>query len=530
MIRRLVIKDFRLFKDININMGKFITVISGRNATGKSTLLGMLGNSCELKKKDGVPILQNQFRTEFSEVFKGSPSFDPKGAKRFRVEFCNHDDFGITTDFRDFRIAWQQNGTRFRIIPSKNDGVISTEAKKEWPILYLGLSRLFPIGESKSEGIQSKQLKLCDEDKAWFVASYKRILSIDEQLEDISHISIGETDRKRGVGVSTPSYDYLANSAGQDNIGQILCSLLSFRNLKANMGDSYSGGMLLIDEIDATLHPAAQNRLIEIVISQCRELQLQVVCTTHSTSFLQTITRKIVHNSSDDVNNNIELVYLTNANGEMKLLRNPEYATIENELLVLSNVQNNTRIKVYTEDEETRWFLRNLAESYLPRLNVLPIEIGCLELLKLRKADPEYFSRTLIILDGDVSEEDIVNHATMPNLPAENIIRLPGHKRPEQVFYEYILGLEPDHPFLINGMALGFTLTYFRENGPQSYNGREREKYKRWFSDHVQLFDSYGLFDYWKADNQQLVDEFLQYFKSAFDRVAEKLFIPKLAG
>ena len=55
----------------------------------------------------------------------------------------------------DFRTTWQKYGKedetaeRFRLIPKwmKEDGN-TTEAKLERPVLYLGLSRLFPIGES----------------------------------------------------------------------------------------------------------------------------------------------------------------------------------------------------------------------------------------------------------------------------------------------------------------------------------------------------------------------------------------------
>ena len=35
---------------------------SGTNAVGKSTILGLLGNSCELKSNKGRPILQSAFR------------------------------------------------------------------------------------------------------------------------------------------------------------------------------------------------------------------------------------------------------------------------------------------------------------------------------------------------------------------------------------------------------------------------------------------------------------------------------------
>ncbi|MDA0773104.1 MAG: AAA family ATPase [Cyanobacteria bacterium] len=57
MFKEIKIKKFRLFENQDILLGKRITVFAGENMTGKSTLLGMLANSSELKKKDGFPYI-----------------------------------------------------------------------------------------------------------------------------------------------------------------------------------------------------------------------------------------------------------------------------------------------------------------------------------------------------------------------------------------------------------------------------------------------------------------------------------------
>ena len=48
-ISELYIERFRLFQNNSIKLGKYITAISGFNATGKSTVLGLLGHCGELK-------------------------------------------------------------------------------------------------------------------------------------------------------------------------------------------------------------------------------------------------------------------------------------------------------------------------------------------------------------------------------------------------------------------------------------------------------------------------------------------------
>lgn len=65
MYKLLKLNDFRQFKNMDILLGKRLTVLAGRNSTGKSTILGVLANSGELKKKDGTTYSDGQFRAEF---------------------------------------------------------------------------------------------------------------------------------------------------------------------------------------------------------------------------------------------------------------------------------------------------------------------------------------------------------------------------------------------------------------------------------------------------------------------------------
>ena len=98
-----------------------------------------------------------------------------------------------------------------------------TEAKMQIPVIYLGLSRLFPIGEANADNIKANKIKFVDdEQKIWFINKYTEILSIYDNIGDVDNFSIGETDKKKGVGIETDKYDYLTNSSGQDNLGQIL--------------------------------------------------------------------------------------------------------------------------------------------------------------------------------------------------------------------------------------------------------------------------------------------------------------------
>lgn len=72
-------------------------------------------------------------------------------------------------DYRKFRITWQKKNKnsderRFHIVPYRKDEEIDTSAKFSIPVLYLGLSRLFPIGEADENRLNSTMVKFKTEE------------------------------------------------------------------------------------------------------------------------------------------------------------------------------------------------------------------------------------------------------------------------------------------------------------------------------------------------------------------------------
>ena len=244
---------------------------------------------------------------------------------------------------------------------------------------------------------------------------------------------------------------------------------------------------------------------------------------------LKHICTKTAYNIED--NNDVELYYFTNANRHLEVKRNPEYSTIENDLLVVSMLQNANKVKLYSEDAENRWFIQKLVPEYLPYVEILDVKIGCSQLLSLYQGDVSYFGNTLIVLDGDVDEKDIESIPENLRKRLNNIILLPGEVRPEQVIYEYILSLDGEHPYWENADKVNMNWLYFKENGPLSANynqEKEREKYKKWFVDHQQVFDTTKLFEFWANDNKELVDKFKRDFIDAYNSVAGRIFAIKI--
>lgn len=521
MIHSIQINDFRIFKDKNIKFGKYITAIAGKNGLGKSTILALVGNSCELKEKN---IFGKNFRTEFNEIFKAHPDYDKSGSNKCKINFSTRDNPDEITDYRKCRIAWQGNQTRFRVIPEHIIDGKKRSSKKEFPSLYLGLSRLYPIGESSDINLSVKEIKLTESEKLDFIHNYINILSLDIQDSiKINSIDI-KNNKKYGIGIDTDEYHKLSNSAGQDNIGQILLYILSFERLKSQLKEIYPGGVLLIDELDATLHPAAQIKLINYLFKKCKSLNLQLIFTTHSSVLLKHICNKTTYNK-ENILNDYEIVYLTKQNGPLKIMQNPDYYLIENDLFISKPGANIKRVTVYSEDEETRWFFKHLISNDLVNLssffNMTDIKLGCDVLFSLIKGDPKYFSNILFVFDGDVSEEKIKE-----NNISNNIIKLPGQKPPEEVIYDFLCNLDYDDEFWDEANTFGLNIESLKEHGPDSndYTGYtpKRLKNKEWFKTYKTTFEDSRVLEFWIKYNIKEFDDFITNLISTYNKISKR--------
>ncbi|WP_278549898.1 hypothetical protein, partial [Cloacibacillus evryensis] len=83
VIESLEVEKFRSLPKEKYILGSRITIIAGQNATGKSTLLGMLGQPFGVK--DSKDIWGNVLKTEFREIFKISPVHDSPGDHAYKI-------------------------------------------------------------------------------------------------------------------------------------------------------------------------------------------------------------------------------------------------------------------------------------------------------------------------------------------------------------------------------------------------------------------------------------------------------------
>ena len=432
---------------------------------------------------------------------------------------------------------------RLRIIPRTQqlpntpeievlDEKLKGAGKMPIPTLYLGMSRMTPIGEFDAELIDKKTIrKMNGEDKNFIVDSFKDVLYFDESNNEITAHSFSSSKKSSYL----PSFPYhsFTVSLGQDSLSSIVTALASFNYLKRTSPQTYSGGILVIDEVDAGLHPRAQEKLINLLHIQARKLNLQIILTTHSLTVIKTILSKNEH-PGEKVN---DVVYLQDSNFP-RIMENPTYTKIKNDMLVLAPLEDKPEtIKLYFEDDEALFFFKQILkykniihdkDYFGKELELISLSVGCNILLDLHKGD-SYFQSVILIPDNDVFSSES-NRKTIEENP--NICPLPNdstftdntrhtERNPEMILYRFLQRkLEGHNDNFWKQMPGAYTSDYVRDRVMTLTPNSNRDKNKKWFQDNVNFIEKSGIIEKWCGENEKQVDMFLERIVEAVDIVS----------
>lgn len=520
-LESLEIKRFRSFKPMTIPLGRYVTVISGQNGTGKSTLLGMLGQPFGLD--DTKDVFGRSMRAKFTDMFKLSPDHDIPGEHLY---FVNLRDASLYPSGSHVQVK-SYTRTGYAKLPIR----LVTGAKRgkgfgniDYPVIYLGLRRTFPVGEiPKAEAYEAN---LTDSERVQFDRWYRKVFLAwrQDSLEPMELTA--STGKKATILMNADDYDYLANSAGQDNLGQILAALLSFQRAKESLGESYHGGILLIDELDATLFPASQDELFDLLLTVAKELDIQVIFTTHSFPLIE---RAI---SCRSRNGDVEVVYLRRRDSGIDLVPEAKMDDIMADLNVRPPKKAPAvKVDVLCEDEETRWLLKMLLPSKLyGKCNVISAGLSCGELAELSSKNIPSLKDSLFVVDGDA-----VKGSSGKIKSGESLCVLPtGDKNPERAIYDDLAGLPDDGDFW-NSMESKHSYSRqmfvrsFEDAHDSSCTGRKKLRVmdKAWFKKEkgTGYWGSNGsdVFTQWKSMNSVGCTAFVEGFEGKVDRIIRRV-------
>lgn len=171
---KITINRFRHLNKIDIFFGKNITAIAGQNATGKSSILGLVGHLFNYRGMERA-INGEKFVTDYSEIFRFSyPDFDKPKMHDYVANFDSGEPIKVLSYDRMSR--GNKKGLRLRVGKSAIG-----HGKIDLPVLYLGLRRLFPLAQENK--IKNAISDLTEQEKIRYQNLHNDILIIREQIE-----------------------------------------------------------------------------------------------------------------------------------------------------------------------------------------------------------------------------------------------------------------------------------------------------------------------------------------------------------
>lgn len=348
-LKKLFIEKFRALNNVNIEFGEHITVVCGKNGTSKSSILGIAAQIFSFEKdyfKDEqlsfFQIGGGTFKSQYSEHFRISKRFDVPGSMIVNIEL--HDGYTDQGATAKLELATRVNSPR-PVVRNNSVAIGNKSRNFTHPVIFLSLKRLYPIAN------RNYQVKDFD-----YLKSHEQefIRLTNELLNRSSSQATGTDGTIRSAVAHGDNYDQESVSAGEDNAGQIILALMSFRKLKEEYLD-YKGGLLLIDEADAGMFPTAQINLLKMLDRECKNLNLQVVMTSHSPVLIE-----YAFEQSQRYRRRYKTVYLSNTYGDVQLMQDWSWtkisADINTKTIDLDAGTSLPKVNVYFEDKEAADF------------------------------------------------------------------------------------------------------------------------------------------------------------------------------
>lgn len=267
---------------------------------------------------------------------------------------------------------------------------------------YIDLSRIQPIaarvGYTKIAKTKHNEASANNFDQN----QVKRLSEVMGKEYDGAKMAISDIDAERTIPViikKDANYSGFHQGSGETTIVELM------------QADLPKYGLILIDEIESSLHPRAQRRLIRDLAERCREREVQIIFTTHSPYILEELPVQA-------------RMYIIESGGCKTIVPgvSPQFAMtkMDDEL--------HPECDLYVEDKAAKVMLDEILAFHASKLFVrcvtIPYGASSVGHALGQMVQHKSFPRpTLVYLDGDSAE-------------APGCILLPGGDAPEQVVFK----------------------------------------------------------------------------------------------
>lgn len=276
------------------------------------------------------------------------------------------------------------------------------QRRPERPIQYIDLGRIQPVPERTGYSKLARPTVKEVSSDSFDIPKVERLSEIMGREYQTAKMSLTDNDTKRTVPVladEVSEYSGFHSGAGETAVAELLEK--GFRD----------GSIILIDEIETSLHPSAQRRLMRDLATVCRQRELQILLTTHSPYILDELPLDAR-----------AYIMLTPSGRKIAYGVSPEFAMSR-----MDDVPH-YECDLYVEDERAKALLEEILiaarPSLVKRCQIVPYGAASVgRALGQMVASGRFPKPSCVYLDGDQGE-------------ATGCINLPGQDSPERmVFY-----------------------------------------------------------------------------------------------
>lgn len=362
-----------------------IVAICGENGSGKSTILQAAAASYN-------PPQATVERTKYfaSDFFPDTAWEQLQDATiKVTVREGNH---SYVTSVRKPTTRWRGNPER-----------------KERTVIHVDLSRTQPVAARVGyQGIAKHGVQ--EVGATTFDASMNsRLSNIMGRMYTKVKLALTDADSNRRVPVLSLGDETI--SGFHQGAGEL--TMIEFLGF-----DPPKYSLVLVDEIETSLHPRAQRRLIRDLAELCREREIQVILTTHSPYILEEVPQEA-------------RAYIFQSGGQRRIVMgvSPHFA------MTLMDEELHPDRDIYVEDERAERMLREILVQHIPeavnRCQFISYGgAGVGYALGQMAAKGRFPRPSLVFVDGDQEAR-------------EGCIQLPGGDAPERVVFGGLKDLQP---------------------------------------------------------------------------------------
>ena len=385
-LHSLELNGIRGWSGEEIRFGFPVTVITGENGTGKSTILKAA--ACAYTHPQGK---KNTYYP--SAFFPDTPWENITGASiKYKIREANNDHIFV---YRKRTERWRPSGKK------RKRNVIIQDVSRTLPLdATVGYAK---IAKQSANEVSAKTLS--NEITRYFSSIIGR-----EYSE--AKFAISNVDAKREVGVvslKNTEISQFHQGAGED-------ATLDLLSLFQEIPDT---SLVIIDEVEASLHPRSQRRLVHFLLWLARTKQIQIIITTHSSYVLEELppeARILIERKTSG----IEIIY--NISPNFALNRMDDIDAPE--------------LYIFTEDEEAGI----LAKTILQHLGIDTTRLSFIDIgpsnvvnaLASVTTNERFPVRAIAMVDADIN-------------PQNGSIKLPGQYAPEKQVVLDIKEIATDH-------------------------------------------------------------------------------------